>query len=153
MNAAAPTLRLLIKPARGTDGPAIAALLRAADLPHEDIGPHLANFLVARVGDEVVGAVGLEVHGADALLRSLVVAPELRGRSVGAGLTQTIMDRARGLGVRRLFLLTTTAEKFFLRRGFAVVARGIVPPALAATQEFRCLCPATAVCLARTLAP
>jgi amino-acid N-acetyltransferase len=151
VNAAAPTLSLLIKPARGTDAAAIAALLRAADLPHEDIGPHLENFLVARIGDEIVGAIGLEVHGLDALLRSLVVAPELRGKGVGDGLTQTIVARARTVGVRRLFLLTTTAEKFFLRRGFAVVARAIVPPAIAGTAEFRSLCPATAVCMARTL--
>ncbi|MBI5381152.1 MAG: GNAT family N-acetyltransferase [Opitutae bacterium] len=153
MNEADSALRIVLKPAQPDDAAAIAALLAAADLPHTDIAPHLGNFLVAWTGETAVGAVGLEVHGSDALLRSLVVAPELRGRGLGDNLAETIVARARGLGVTRLFLLTTTAERFFARRGFAVVARRIVPAAIAATAEFRGLCPATAVCMARALTP
>jgi amino-acid N-acetyltransferase len=150
---AAPALKMAIRPARETDAAPIAALLRDASLPHDDFAPHLANFLVARAGDEVVGAVGLEVQGAAALLRSLVVAPELRGQGLGDSLTETVVARARPLGVRRIYLLTTTADKFFARRGFTVIARSNVPAGIAATEEFRSLCPATAACMVRIFSP
>ena len=54
-----------------------------------------------------------------------------------------------GWGVQRWWLLTTTAEVFFKKRGFVVTPRGGVPTAIAATAEFRGLCPSVAVCLSR----
>ncbi len=55
--------------ATAADEPGIAGLLRAAELPCEDFAPHLAHFRVARdAGGAVVGAIGAEVKGADALL-------------------------------------------------------------------------------------
>ena len=47
-----------ISPATPADLPAIAVLLREGELPHDDLAPHIANFLVARSGGRVVGAVG-----------------------------------------------------------------------------------------------
>lgn len=139
----------VITPARPADGPAIRALLQAAELPHEDFAAHLAHFLVARQGGAVVGAVGFELHGSDALLRSLVVGPSCRGGGLGDRLVRELATVARRAGVTRFYLLTTTAEQFFARRGFAKIARELVPAAVAATPEFRSLCPASAVCLAR----
>lgn len=141
-----------IGPAQAADASAIRALLRAADLPHEDFERHLANFLVGRRAGVVVGAGGFERHGRDALLRSLVVAPAERGRGWGDRLVRRLTADAAAAGVERFYLLTTTAEKFFTRRGFTVTARDRVPPAIAATEEFRRLCPASAVCLTRAVA-
>lgn len=139
-----------INPARPGDVPAIAALLQAAQLPYEDFAPHLAHFLVARdAGGAVIGAVGAEVNGSDALLRSLVVAPGLRGHGLGAWLVQALEADAANWGVQRWWLLTTTAESFFRKRGFAVTPRSAAPVAIAATEEFRGLCPSVAVCLSR----
>lgn len=135
--------------AERADGAAIGTLLKAADLPHEDFSRHLAHFLVARRGGVVVGAVGYERHGGDALLRSLVVAPALRGAGLGDALVKQLAEAAASAGVTRFFLLTTTAEKFFARRGFTPIARDRVPPLIAATEEFRSLCPVSAVCLTR----
>lgn len=143
----------VISAALPADAAAIAALLRGADLPHRDFAGHLAHFLVVRQAGEVVGAVGLERHGRNALLRSLVVAPAQRGAGLGGRLVRRLEDRARFLGLRRLYLLTTTAEAFFARRGFRRIARGAVPAAIAATREFRSLCPVSAVCMARAVAP
>ncbi|MDD3180036.1 MAG: arsenic resistance N-acetyltransferase ArsN2 [Opitutaceae bacterium] len=150
---APPSVRIVVKSARAEDVAAIVALLQDAGLPHEGIGTHLNEFLVARVGEEVVGAVGLEVHGTAALLRSLVVAPELRGKGLGEGLTGTIVARAASLGVQQLYLLTTTAAHFFARRGFTAIARGNVPAGIAGTEEFKSLCPASAVCMQRLVKP
>lgn len=99
----------------------------------------------------VVGAVGYERHGNDALLRSLVVAPARRGTGLGDTLVQQLAEVAAADGVGQFYLLTTTAEKFFAACGFRVIARDRVPPAIAATEEFRRLCPASAVCLARAV--
>lgn len=83
-----------IAPAAASDAGAIAALLRAAELPHADFAPHLAHFLVARLPNgEIVGTIGAEVCGRDALLRSFVVAPPWRGRGLGRELLAAL-DRA-----------------------------------------------------------
>ena len=140
---------VVIGPAQPADGVAIEALLKAADLPHEDFAQHLAHFIIARSGGVVVGAVGYERHGDDALLRSLVVEPSCRGTGLGDALVRRLAEAAVVAGVRQFYLLTTTAEGFFAQRGFRVIARDLVPPAIAATEEFRRLCPASAVCLTR----
>jgi amino-acid N-acetyltransferase len=138
-----------IAAAASDDAAALAHLLRAADLPAEDFAPHLSHFLVARQGNRLIGTVGAEVYGEVALLRSLVVAPEYRGRGLGAMLLRRLEQAAGAWGVRRWWLLTTTAEAFFLQHGFKVTARDAAPAAIAATTEFQELCPATAVCLSR----
>ena len=40
-----------------------------------------------------------------------------------------------------MYLLTTTAERFFAQRGYVRIARGSVVPAIQATREFTRLCP------------
>jgi len=142
----------VIAAAAPADAAAIGALLRAADLPAEDFADHLAHFLVARRGDTVLGAVGLELHGRDALLRSLVVAPAARGRGLGGRLVDRLAAAARRRGARRFYLLTTTAETFFAHRGFERIERGGVPAAITATREFHSLCPVSAVCMTRPVA-
>lgn len=133
------------------DVAAVTALLRAANLPHEDFADHLEHFLVARRAGEVVGAIGFELHGADALLRSLVVAPDLRGAGLGGQLVERLNAAAQAQGVKRFFLLTTTAETFFARRGFQKADRRSVPAAIAGTKEFNSLCPVSAICMTRTV--
>jgi amino-acid N-acetyltransferase len=98
-----------------------------------------------------VGADGLQAAGPDGLLRSLVVESGARGRGLGAALVGALENRAAARGVVRLYLLTTTAAEFFERLGYEPVARDSVPPGIAATAEFRTLCPASATCLCRSL--
>ena len=146
------TPSLKIRAARLEDGPAIAALLREAGLPHEDIGAHLGHFLVAREGSgTVVGAIGAEVHAPDALLRSLVVAPSQRGAGLGGELLRRMEVEAAAWGVKHGWLLTTTAEAFFRARGFVVSDRAAAPVAIRGTRQFTGGCSAGAVCLAREL--
>jgi N-acetylglutamate synthase-like GNAT family acetyltransferase len=144
------TEAMSIGPAAAGDVPAIAALLREAGLPHEDFAGQVAQFLVARTADgAVIGAIGAEVAGEDALLRSLVVAPAWRGHGLGGRLVDALECAAAGWGVRRWWLLTTTAEAFFVRRRFRVAPRAEAPAEIAATAEFRGLCPSIATCLSR----
>jgi amino-acid N-acetyltransferase len=55
------------------------------------------------------------------------------------------VELARSGGARELYLLTTTAEGYFPRLGFERIARDELPAALAASEELRGACPASAV--------
>ena len=134
-----------IRPARPDEIEALEALLREARLPLEGFRDHLRDTLVAIEDGRVVGGVALERYGAVALLRSLVVSPDRRGRGLGERLTAEALGLARRMGVRDLYLLTETAEGFFPRFGFRVEERTAAPEALAASAEFQTACPASAV--------
>jgi len=140
-----------IRPARKGDEAAIQGLLRLAELPSEDVSEHLETFLVAVVGGEIVGTVGLEVTGSSGLLRSLAVAVPLRGIGLGKLLYGEIVEKARSLGIQRLGLLTTTAEGFFARVGFEKEKRSDIPPFIALSKEYKIYCPSTAVIMTKTI--
>lgn len=74
---------VLIRSAAATDLPAVLALLNGAGLPG-DVEVHFSGFLVAE-GDSgfVLGAVGVESYGRDALLRSLVITAESDATGLG----------------------------------------------------------------------
>jgi amino-acid N-acetyltransferase len=137
-----------------SDLPAIVSLLADAALPHEDVTPeHLRQFLVLRDGDGIAGVVGMEVADDAGLLRSLAVSRARRGGGLASRLVDALEQHARASGIRTLYLLTTTAEAFFARRGYTRAARDAVPDAIAATSEFRGICPASAACMAKALVP
>jgi amino-acid N-acetyltransferase len=133
------------------DLPEIKALLAASKLPAEDVGAATQRFLVVRDGPELAGCVALEGDGPDVLLRSLAVAPGRQGHGLGQALHEQALELARAAHARQVWLLTTTAAKFFDRAGYERVERGTAPPALQASPEFKSLCPSTAVCMTRRL--
>lgn len=127
-------------------------LLADAALPAEGIGPGSARFLVAvDSSDRVIGGVGVEGAAPDGLLRSLVVRPHLRGSGLGVHLLTQAEALAQSAGIRRLYLLTTTAEDFFAARGYLGIRREDVPADIRATEEFVSLCPDSAVAMTRSL--
>ena len=143
---------LLPKPALAGDLPDLLALLTACSLPTADLAQqHLADFLVCRDGGRIVASGGLEFHAAAALLRSLAVAASPRQRGLATRLVDELVQRAQDRGQREILLLTTSAAGFFAARGFQPFDRRQVPPELALCSEFRDLCPASAVCMRRTL--
>jgi amino-acid N-acetyltransferase len=85
------------------------------------------------------------------LLRSLAVAPAWQGQGLGSALVAHAEQAARQRGIAALYLLTPTAEAFFARRGYVRLPREAAPSVLRQTTEFASLCPASAVCLTRTL--
>jgi amino-acid N-acetyltransferase len=129
------------------DLPAIRALLRSCDLRDDDVGEAGQHFFLARGGADLAGCIGIEVHGQDALLRSFAVSPAWRRQGLGAALHERAMTMARELGIRDLYLLTTTVRERALRDGFEDVARETVPEAIREGSQFRGLCPASAACM------
>jgi amino-acid N-acetyltransferase len=131
-----PTMR--IRAARSEDLDAIKALLAENELPAADLTRELMpDFVVAEDADgSVVGSVGLERFGTNALLRSLAVSQAARGVGLGRSLTVHAENAARVAGISELWLLTTTAADFFRRAGYTMVNRNTAPAELLASTQF-----------------
>ena len=131
---------------------AAAALLDAAALPSSDLTDrHMEHFYFCGNAQAPTALVGLELRGTSALLRSLVVHPDLRLTGLGKMLVEHAESQARASGVRAIYLLTTTASAFFQRRGYALAARETAPPEIRATREFADICPASSAFMVKQL--
>ncbi len=135
----------MIRGAREDDRAAIEALLRSAQLPIEGVADHLGSFFVAEDGDRTLAVGGLEAYGEVALLRSVAVALDARSSGLGSLVTHRVLDEARVRGMTSVYLLTTTAERFFPRFGFEVIERSEVPQPMRASRELQGACPASAI--------
>jgi protein-tyrosine-phosphatase/N-acetylglutamate synthase-like GNAT family acetyltransferase len=140
-----------LRPATPGDYHSVTALLDRSGLPLAGVPRDLAGFIVAAQGDRVTGTAAVEVYGSVGLLRSVAVDPELRSAGLGTALVERALEAARHAGVADLYLLTTTADRYFPRFGFAVAPRETAPAALEASAEFRGACPASAVLMHRRL--
>jgi amino-acid N-acetyltransferase len=141
-----------LRSGRPDDLPEVLALLRQADLPLQGVTAEaLGNFVLAEHEGTPIGVVGLEVYRDSALLRSAAVEESWRGSGVGRALVERALDLTQERGIRDVFLLTTTAEDYFPRFGFACIARDSVPEAVQASAEFQGACPSSAVCMCKTM--
>jgi len=140
-----------IREATNRDLPAVESLLSADNMPLDGVKENFTSFVVAEDKNEIAGAIGLEKFGSVALLRSAVVSPRHRGSGVGRKLVERLLERAESEGIEELFLLTTRAEKYFPRFGFAPTTRSAVPAALKASAEFQGACPDSAVVMTRRI--
>lgn len=139
--------------ARQSDLPGIQALLKNEGLPFEDLAAgSMPDFVVQRGPDGKLLAIGgIECHGSNGLLRSLVVIPDARGKGVGRKVIDALENHARQKGVKALYLLTTTAPEYFPRLGYESFDRSAVPSAISGSAEFASLCPASAICMKKNL--
>mgnify|MGYP001501911335 CR=1 FL=1 len=129
------------------DDAGLIAALRGEGLPDAGDG----RYFTAHEHGDLVGYVGLEISGPDALLRSAVIFIRARRRGLGRAMIERLLALASEYGIERVWLLTTSAPGFFAKLGFDHVERTTAPPAIAASEEFSDLCPSTAVCLVRAL--
>lgn len=140
-----------VVPAEEAAWPAIEALLVEAGLPLDGARGAFSLGVVAREGEQIVGAAAVESYGSIGLLRSVVVRPDRRGTGLGAALVDAAEARARAAGIAELYLLTDSAERFFGHRGYAARSRSAAPAPIADSVEFRVACADTAVLMARAL--
>jgi amino-acid N-acetyltransferase len=141
-----------VRRAREDDLPLIERLLVANELPLDGVREALRDFVVAESDEEVVGVAGLEVCCENALLRSVAVRPEWRSRGLGRALVTRVIADAEARGINALYLLTTTAERYFPSFGFREIERATVPKDVRETAEFRDACPASATVMCLALA-
>ena len=138
-----------LRRATDADVESVVRLLAEQALTRAGVPDWIGRFWVAEDSGSIVGVAGLEVYGAAALLRSVAVTPAWRGTGLGRLVTERALDDARSAGASDVYLLTTTAEDYFPRVGFAAVARECIPEALMASEELRGACPASAVVMRR----
>ena len=141
-----------ITPLGADELPEVTALLGANGLPTADLSAAI-RFLGVRDGDGLEGVVGVERHGELGLLRSLAVRQDRRESGLGSALVLEVERLAAAEGVGALYLLTTTAEPFFSRRGYSRIGRDSVPMAIRETSEFALVCPSTAAVMQKALSP
>lgn len=142
-----------IRLATPTDLAAVRGLLTASSLPVDDLEAGTIDFLVVEQDGTLLGVVAVQVCGDTGLLRSLAVDTNSRGNGLGHALVERAEAHARTRGLVRLVLLTETAAAFFSRHGYVAADRDDVPARIQSTAQFRSLCPATASCLTKPLAP
>lgn len=140
-------MNLNVRKAEQADYNRVMRLLESASLPTVGVAGHFGNFLVAETGGRVIGAIGLELYDDVGLLRSAVVDSSEQSKGVGSVLYNTLIDHAKQLGVRRLILLTNTAEGYFAKRGFKKIDPNSVVGPIRTSVEFSGACPTHAACM------
>jgi amino-acid N-acetyltransferase len=110
-----------LRSAQPGDLTAVKKLLEVCDLPSRGVTSPPGNFFVAEFAGAVLGVAGLELHRRSGLLRSLAVHPAWRNR----GLAQALCKKT--------------------------LARAEAPREIQASEEFREICPDSAVLMHRTL--
>ena len=126
---------LSIRPARTSDIRAIRAIIDTYVLGRRLLAKEtvtlyetVQEFTVAEIDDEIVGCGALHVLWEDlAEVRTVAVLEKMRGHGVGNAIIENIVDRARLIGIDRIFCLTFETE-FFARNGFSVLEGTPVEP-------------------------
>lgn len=86
------------------------------------------EFVVAEADGRLIGCGALHVMWEDlGEVRTLIVAEDWLHQGVGGRIVDALEEKARMLGLSRLFCLTFEVD-FFSRRGFATIGEQVVAP-------------------------
>jgi amino-acid N-acetyltransferase len=92
-----------------------------------DVYERLMTFVVAEVNGSVVGCCGVQILWENlAEIKSLAVDETYNGRGIGRALVEGCLNKARHLGLQKIFTLTMVPE-FFERLGFVRVDMDKLP--------------------------
>jgi amino-acid N-acetyltransferase len=120
---------LSVRPARTSDVPAIRKIAQPLVEKRVLLGKEMVElyesiqeFVVAELDGEIVGFGALHVMWQDlAEVRTLAVSESAQRRGVGAAILRELLERARVLGIHRVFCLTFETG-FFRSHGFAEIS-------------------------------
>ncbi|UFH56786.1 arsenic resistance N-acetyltransferase ArsN2 [Spirosoma sp. KNUC1025] len=143
-------MSIAIKPADAEQVPELAQLLNRNHLSADDLPQDLSHFWLAVADGQIIGSIGIEIYGQVGLLRSVCVDENYRSRGIAQKLFNTAHEAARQQSVSNLYLLTTTADRYFERFGFQRVNRSEAPESIQQTTQFSLLCPSSAVVMKQT---
>ena len=125
----------LIRPARTGDIKAIRKIIDTYALQRRVLAKETVTlyedtqeFFVAEIGNEIVGCGALHVLWEDlGEVRTVAVVETHRGKKIGQQIMRAIIDRAKDLGLKRLFCLTFETG-FFGSHGFKEIHGTPVDP-------------------------
>lgn len=128
-------INLQIRPAKTADIKAIRKIIDTYTLHRRLLAKEtvtlyedVQEFVVAEVDGVVVGCGALHVLWEDlGEVRTVAVIEEFRGNKIGQKILEAIIERARTLGLKRLFCLTFET-KFFGGHGFKEISGAPVEP-------------------------
>lgn len=146
-------MHIQIESAQSDDRASITTLLQQAQLLTDDLPADLHDFVIAKEASTPIGVAGLERYDRVGLLRSVAVSAHYQGQQIATQLISRLLDRAQASAVTEVYLITTTADQYFLRHGFRPVHRQDVPAAIQQTQQFSSLCPLSAIVMKRSVIP
>jgi amino-acid N-acetyltransferase len=124
-----------VRSARSADIAGISTLLEPLVQRRILLGKDIAvlygavqEFVVAESDGELIGCGALHVMWEDlGEVRTLIVREDWLRHGVGRAIVTALEDRARELGLSRLFCLTFEVD-FFARRGFEPIGEQVVDP-------------------------
>jgi amino-acid N-acetyltransferase len=128
-------MSIIIRPARTGDVKQIRSIIDTFAAPGKMLEKEtvtlfesVQEFVVAVDGDQVIGCGALHVLWEDlAEVRTVAVKEEFHKNGIGHQIIEAIIDRARSVGVERIFCLTFQTE-FFGKHGFKVIEGTPVEP-------------------------
>jgi len=136
-----PAGALVATPLASWERDGVKAALMKAGLPADDVtNPKPMFWRFETLADIPAGFGGLEVHGGAALLRSVVILPQLRRMGIGSAIVSKLKTEARALNCGAIYLVTTSEADFFGRLGYAPCSRSDVPDPIRQSSHFSSAC-------------
>jgi amino-acid N-acetyltransferase len=97
------------------------------DRSDDEIATNIRSYTLALLDGELVGFTALHIHTSSlAEIRSLIVKEGFRGKKIGEGLINKVLDEAQSLGLQRVLSLTYK-QSFFERLGFVEIPKESLP--------------------------
>ena len=128
----------------------VIRLLEDNSLPTSDLAGKELYALLDEDG-KLLGSGGLEIFGNKTLVRSVCIIKEMQGHGLGRIINKELEKIAAGKNIHELFLLTTTAKKFFEQQKYSVIDRSAVPEVIQKSSEFSEVCPSSATVMKKAL--
>lgn len=140
-----------ITPINNSDLADVIKLLNNNNLPTIDIANSSIHLFVGKYNNEIVGVIGIEIYKTTGLLRSLAVEDSFKKLKIGTKLIRKIFNHSLSNNIADVYLLTETAPDYFKKFSFDEVDRSSVPDIIMQTQEFKEICPDTAIVMHKNL--
>ncbi|MGA0410813.1 MAG: amino-acid N-acetyltransferase, partial [Candidatus Nanopelagicaceae bacterium] len=128
-------MSVLIRPAKTSDIKSIREIIDMYTLQRRLLAKEtvmlyedVQEFVVAELDGKIIGCGALHVLWEDlAEVRTVAVLEEYRGKKIGHEILTLIIERAKNLGLKRLFCLTFETT-FFASHGFMEITGAPVEP-------------------------
>jgi N-acetylglutamate synthase-like GNAT family acetyltransferase len=130
----------LREPIRATPADAflLGEFLRSVDLTTNGLGdPGTYLWMDLDPDGRIVATTGFELADDNALIRSVAVAPSMRGTGRGTELAQFALEQTVSLGAKRAWLMSRRSGPFWQRLGFVPVNIHQLAAALLTTAQVR----------------
>lgn len=98
-------------------------LFRSSD----EMSTNIRSYVLAKEDESIIGFGALHFHADDlAEVRSLIVSEHFRGKGIGKGIVNTLIEEGKSMDVKKIFTLTYK-KSFFEAVGFSEIPKESLP--------------------------